>query len=153
MKILGMFCVLFGLGLVIGLLTSRLPEGVLSLVPLGQDTLILLCLTFVVIGVILIVGGSILAAQANLQHGLHGIPAELRNLEEKVDALQISAKHSIQDFSPDDKIEEYNGYEIYYKNRFFYIRDVNAKFFTRQGAESWIDRTEKLRTNGVSYRM
>lgn len=101
----------------------------------------------------MLVGRAILATQSSLQEGLNSIPAELRNLEEKVDALQISAKHSIQEFAPEDKVEEYNGYEIYYKNRFFYIRDVNAKFFTLEGAESWIDRTEKLRPNSESYRM
>ena len=34
-------------------------------------------------------------------------------------------------------------YEIYYKNRLYYIRDVNAKFFSKEGAESWIDRMQQ----------
>lgn len=143
MGILGILCVLGGLALGAGLLMNLLPEPMLAFVPLEQDTLLLSALTLVVMGVILLIGRAILAAQSSLQQGLNSIPAELRNLEEKVDALQISAKHSIQEFTPEDKFEEYNGYEIYYKNRFFYIRDVNAKFFTWEGAESWIDRTEK----------
>lgn len=153
MGILGILCVLGGLGLGAGLLMNLLPEPMLAFVTLEQDTLILSALTLIVMGVILLVGRAILTTQSSLQEGLNSIPAELRNLEEKVDALQISAKHSIQEFAPEDKVEEYNGYEIYYKNRFFYIRDVNAKFFTLEGAESWIDRTEKLRPNSESYRM
>lgn len=73
--------------------------------------------------------------------------SEIRQIEDKLDAIKIDAKHSVQEFASKDFVAEHRDYEIYYKNRHYYVRGVNARFFTKAGAENWIDRAEARREN------
>jgi hypothetical protein len=80
---------------------------------------------------------------------ISSVVSELNGIEDKLDTIRVGARHSVQEFTSKDFVSERKGYEIYYKNRHYYIRGVNAHFFTVAGAESWIDKTELMRKNHI----
>lgn len=141
MKVLGALLVLVGIVMLVGLVVLALPPEDSSLENIETDSAAWLGMAFAIVGAIFLVGSSISAAQTSILQSLSDLISELRRLERKLDNIRIAAKHSVQEFLPRDQISKYKGYEIYYRDRYYYIRDVNAKFFTQIGAESWIDKT------------
>lgn len=145
MKTLGAILMLAGIFLLGILVLYGAPTNNLLLNTLERDFGPWIGMTLSVVGAVLLIGGSLSGGQAENLRAINSLVVELRNIEGKLEHIRIVAKHSVQEFSPKDYVTQYNGYDIYYKNRYYYIRDVNAKFFTQKGAESWIDTTEKER--------
>lgn len=122
-------------------LPVSMPEG-LTVEP---EIAALASVALIIMGSVFIVGGSLLKAQRELLHHINTPHKDLESINQKLSSLTIEAKHSVQDFMPQDKIRNYRGHEIFQKNQYFYIRDVNAKFFTLRGAETWVDKTHSRR--------
>ena len=142
MKTLGALLILAGTSMLGTLVLYGAPTNILPLDKIETDIGAWVGMTLAIVGAILLVGGSLYGSQNESLRAINSLTAELRNIEEKLEHIRVVAKHSVQDFSPKDYVAQYNGYDIYFKNRHYYIRDVNAKFFTQKGAESWIDKTE-----------
>lgn len=104
-------------------------------------------MTLAIVGVVFLVGSTLSSIRQDMLSSLSRVESELRDIEDKLDAIKVRAKDSVQEFASKDLVAEHKGYKIYYKNRHYYIRGVNARFFTKAGAESWIDRTEVRREN------
>lgn len=154
MKALGFLSVILGIASVSVAVGNHFPETsayIPDLMTSDPHVLIYIAAALIMFGSVVLFIEKVYSKQSTLNANILHALRELHELDRKIDALQISAKHSVQDFSTDQKVAEYNGYEIFFKNGFFYIRDVNAKFFTREGAESWIDKTEWKRRNATSH--
>lgn len=143
MKYLGFLILIIGLSMMIGFVITGIPASVPVLVDIETDLGAAMGMALAIVGSLFFVGGMVTAEQSHIIHMLQQLPENLNKIENHLSGIKISAKHSVQEFLPKEKVEDYNGYEIFYKNRFFYILGVNAKFFTREGAENWIDKTQE----------
>lgn len=143
MKIFGVILLLLGVGIMAMYAFNIVPNNIPNFESIDANLASLLAGVLAIVGAVFVVGGVLQSGQHQILSAIHNLSSGLPHIETKLDTIKVAAKHSVQDFLPDDKIGEYNGYEIYYKNRMYYIRDVNAKFFSREGAESWIDRLQK----------
>jgi hypothetical protein len=104
-------------------------------------------MTLAIVGAVFLVGSTLSSMREDILRSIGSVVSNLNGIEDKLDIIRVGAMHSIQEFTSKDFTSEHKGYEIYYENRHFYIRGVNAHFFTRIGAESWIDETELMRKN------
>lgn len=144
MTIVGVFSLTTGFIMLISFVFqeafTKLPMNIPELRAPSPELGALASVALIIMGSIFIVGGALLKAQTELLHKMTLPYKNLENIEQKLATLAIEAKHSVQEFQPNDKIRNYRGYEIFQKHRYFYIRDVNAQFFTLRGAEHWVDK-------------
>lgn len=104
-------------------------------------------MTLAIVGAVFLVGSTLSSMRRDILRSLASVASELRDVEDKLETIKVGAKHGVQEFVSIDFVAEHKGYKIFYENRHYYIRGVNARFFTKAGAENWIDRTEVRRKN------
>lgn len=147
MKPLGALLVVLGLTMLGALVFITKPVSLPYFLYIDQEVGVWFGMTLALVGAVFLVGSSLSSMRKDMLRSMSSVASELRDIEDKIDTIRVGAKHSVQEFASKDFVAERRGYEIYYKNSHYYIRGVNARFFTKSSAESWIDRTEVRREN------
>lgn len=147
MKPLGALLVLLGLTMLGVLVFISKPVSIPYFAYIDQEAAAWFGMTLTIVGAVLLVGSTLSSMREDILRSISIVVSELNGIEDKLDNIRVGARHSVQEFTSRDFVSERKGYEIYYKNRHYYIRGVNARFFTKSGAESWIDKTELMRKN------
>ena len=147
MKSLGALLVLLGLTMLRALVFISKPVDIPYISHIDQEAGAWFGMTLAIIGAIFLVVSTLSSTRADILRSVSSVVSELHGIEDKLHTIRIGVRHSVQEFTSKDFVSEHKGYEIYYKNRHYYIRGVNAHFFTVAGAESWIDQTELMRKN------
>lgn len=147
MKAIGALLVLLGFTMLGAFVFVSKPVNIPYFSYIDQEAVAWFGMTLAIVGAVFLVGSTLSSTRQDILCSLRSVTSEIRQIEDKLETVRIGAKHSVQEFISKDFVAERRGYEIYYKNRHYYIRGVNARFFTKTGAENWIDRTEVRREN------
>lgn len=142
MKPFGTLLVLLGLTMLGALVVISKPVNIPYFSHIDQEVGVWFGMTLAIVGAVLLIGSTLSSIALDILRSLSRVASALRDIEDKLNTIKVRAKHSVRERAAKDFIAEYKGYEIYYKNNYYYIRGVNARFFTKSGAESWIDRTK-----------
>lgn len=146
MKAFGTLLLLAGLTILGALVFVSMPANIPSLSRVDHEAGAWFGMTLALIGAGFLVGGNLSSMLEDTLRSIISIVSELRGIENRLDPIRGGARRSVQEFTSKD-FSEHKCYELYYINGRYYIRGVNANFFTKTTSERRIDKTDLMRKN------